>query len=102
MARLIVNTLADRNYVAAFVANAEGMPAVGLELANFKVRSSAPGSDGAHLTISSVSQSTLRGFYVVQLAPASPMPRRKGLFVFDLVVENGDDRGQTISSVIMT
>jgi len=102
MGRLIVQTLPDRNSIAAFVANAEGMPEVGLALANFKVRATLPGADGSHLVIASVEASTLRGFYVLDLAPAGSQPRRRGLYVFDLIVERGDERGQALSSVILT
>ncbi len=102
MGNLIVQTLTDRNFIAAFVANAEGMPALGLGLANFKLRATLPGADGSHLIITSVEASALRGFYVVDLATASRTPRRRGLYVFDLVVENGEDRGYAMSSVIVT
>jgi len=102
MGRLIVSTLPDRNSVAAFVANSEGIPESGLGLANFKVHSTAPGADGALLVISSVATTMLRGFYVLDLAPVAEAERRKGLFVFDLIVEKGEDRGRTISSCIMT
>jgi hypothetical protein len=101
MARLIVSTLPDKNSVAAFVANAEGVPATGLSLANFKISSPAPGADGALLTLAGVAPHTLRGFYVLELSPVAPVSQRKGLYVFDLIVEKGEDRGQTLSSVII-
>jgi len=102
MSNLIVNTLPHRNSIAAFVAGADGKPALGLGPGNFKVGSALPGSDGAHLIISGVSASPLRGFYVLNLEPASPAIGRKGLHVFDLIVEEGERRGQALSSVIMT
>jgi hypothetical protein len=102
MGTLIVQTLTDRNSIAAFVASAEGMPALGLGLANFKLRVTLPGADGSHLVIKSVEPSKLRGFYVLDLAPVSPAPRRRGLYVFDLVVEHGENRGEAMSSVILT
>ena len=49
----------------------------------------------------SVGPSNLRGFYVLDLAPTAQALRRKGLYVFDLIVENGEDHGQTLSSVIL-
>ena len=102
MGRLIVQTLQDRNSIAAFVASADGMPEVGLALANFKVRATVPGADGSHLVIAGVEASTLRGFYVLDLAPAASAPTRRGLYVFDLIVEKGNERGQALSSVILT
>lgn len=102
MGRLIVQTLPDRNSIAAFVASAEGMPEVGLGLANFKVRVTLPGADGSHLVIASVQASSLRGFYVLDLAPDDCAPRRRGLYIFDLIVEKGNERGQALSSVILT
>ena len=72
------------------------------ELENFKVHPTLPGADGSHLVIASVAASTLRGFYVLDLAPNGRAPRRRGLYVFDLVVEKGEDRGQALSSVILT
>jgi len=101
MDRLIVTTLPNRNYIAAFVASAEGKPAVGLGLSNFKVRTTAPGADGAHLTISGVMASSLRGFYVLDISTLRA-PSRRGIYVFDLVVELGGNRGQALSSVMMT
>jgi hypothetical protein len=102
MARLIVSTLPDLNSVAAFVASSDGVPKSGLGLSNFKVRETAPGADGALLVVSEVAPSTLRGFYLLNLAPVESTYRRKGLYVFDLIVEKDEDRGQTVSSVIMT
>jgi hypothetical protein len=102
MAKLIVSTLPDRNAIAAFVANSEGVPTVGLGVANFKVRATAPGADGSLLTVAGVAPSNLRGFYVLDLATVSSPPRRTGLYVFDLLVECGEDRGQALSSAIIT
>ena len=64
MAKLIMNSLPDRNHVAVFVANPEGKPALGLEAANFKLRPTVPGADGAYLTILAVIPSTLPGFSI--------------------------------------
>jgi len=38
----------------------------------------------------------------LDLEPASPAPRRKGVYVFDLIVEYGERRGQALSCVSMT
>jgi hypothetical protein len=102
MAKLIVSTLPDRNAVAVFVANEEGVPAVGLELANFRVRPTVAGADGTLLTVSGVAPTSLRGFYILDLAVADGVTRRKGLYVFDLIVEAGEDCGQALSSAIIT
>ena len=102
MAKLIVNTLPDRNAVAVFVASEEGVPAVGLEAANFRVRSTVAGADGTLLTVAGVAPTSLRGFYILDLAVADAASRRKGLYVFDLIVETGDDRGQALSSAVIT
>jgi hypothetical protein len=101
MAKLIVSTLPDRNSVAAFVASAEGIPAVGLGLDNFRVRSSVPGADGTLLKVARVTSTTLRGFYILDLAVEDAARQRKGLYVFDLIVEAGEDRGQALSSAII-
>ena len=100
MARLIVSTLPDRNSVAVFVASEEGVPADGLGLPNFRVHSTLAGADGALLAVASVDPSNLRGFYVVGLAHVGS--QRKGLYIFDLIVEKGEDRGQALSSAIIT
>jgi hypothetical protein len=102
MGRLIINTLPDLNSVAAFVATSEGVPLSGLELTNFHVRSGAPGADGAMLKVSQVAPSPLRGLYTLNLTPVESATPRKGLYVFDLIVESGNDRGQTVTSVVMT
>jgi hypothetical protein len=102
MARLIVSTLPDLNSVAAFVANSDGVPTSGLGLANFKVRAAIPGADGSSLVVSDVAPSSLRGFYTLNLAPVQSASWRRVLYVFDLIVEHDEDRGQTTSSVVMT
>ena len=102
MANLIVNSLPDRNSVAVFVASEEGVPAVGLVLANFRVRPTVAGADGTLLTVAGVAPTSLRGFYILDLAVADVASRRKGLYVFDLIVEAGDDRGQALSSAIIS
>ena len=102
MAKLIVSTLPDRNAVAVFVANEEGVPTVGLELANFRVRPTVGGADGTLLTVAGVAPTSLRGFYILDLAVAEATIRRKGLYVFDLIVEAGEDSGQALSSAIIT
>jgi hypothetical protein len=100
MAKLIVSTLPDRNSVAVFVASEEGVPAEGLGPANFRVHATLAGADGALLTVSAVAPSKLRGFYIVELAQVGA--ERKGLYIFDLIVEKGEDRGQALSSAIIT
>jgi hypothetical protein len=102
MAKLIVSTLPDRNSIAAFVASPEGVPAAGLGLANFKVQATLPGADGTLLTVASVAPSSLRGFYVLHLAIVGAVSRRTGLYVFDLIVERGGDRGEALSSAVIT
>ena len=97
-----MTTLPDLNSVAAFVASAEGVPKTGLGLSNFKVRKTEPGADGAFLVVSEVEPSTLRGLYRLNLSPVEGGSRRKGLYVFDLIVEHDEDRGQAVSSVVMT
>src|SRR5262245_46866124 len=101
MGRLIVTTLPNRNYIAAFVASPEGIPAVGLGPSNFTIRATVPGADGAYLKISGVVASALRGFYVLDITPLRG-PKRRGIYVFDLVVEQGEHSGQALSTVIMT
>jgi len=101
MAKLIVSTLPDRNAIAAFVASEEGIPAAGLGLANFTVRSTAPGADGTLLKVAGVAPTLLRGFYILDLAVMEAAVRRKGLYVFDLIVEAGEDRGQALSRAII-
>ena len=101
MAKLIVSTLPDRNSVAVFVASEEGVPAEGLGLANFRVRATLPGADGTLLTVAGVAPTALRGFYVLDLTTVGPASPRKGLYVFDLIVERGEDRGQALSSAII-
>ena len=102
MSGLIVQTLMDRNYIAAFVATTDGAPASGLAKTNFKVRETVPGADGSELVISSVAPSFLNGFYILDLAPACRVRGRKGIYVFDLIVEDGEHSGQTLSSVVLT
>ena len=102
MAKLIVSTLPDRNSLAVFVASEEGIPAVGLALANFRVRPTVAGADGSLLTVAAVAPTSLRGFYVLDLLVADAGSRRKGLYVFDLIVEAGEDRGEALSSAIIT
>jgi hypothetical protein len=103
MARLIVSTLPDLNSVAAYVASAEGVPKTGLGLSNFKVRKAEPGADGALLVVSEVEPSPLRGFYRLNLSSLEGGgSRRKGLYVFDLIVEQDEDCGQAVSSAVMT
>lgn len=102
MGRLIVNTLPQSNSIAAFVADPEGKPALGLGPDNFKLADAFPGADGAALTITGVYASTLRGFYLLDLEPSARAPRRKGVHVFDLIVDDGERRGQALSTVVMT
>lgn len=102
MARLIVSTLPDLNSIGAFVANSEGVPAAGLGLANFKVGASDPGADASFLTLSQVAPSALRGFYVLNFKTVESPPHRRGLYVFDLIVEMGEDRGSVVSSVVIS
>ena len=102
MARLIVNTLPQNNSIAAFVADPEGKPALGLGPGNFKVADAIPGADGAALTITGVFASTLRGFYLLDLEPVALAPRRKGVHIFDLIVDDGERQGQALSTVLMT
>jgi hypothetical protein len=41
----------------------------------------------------------LPGFYFLDVAPAGEKPPRQGLYVFDLLVQDGQDRGQSMTSM---
>ena len=102
MGKLIVSTLTDVNSIVAFVANEEGVPEPDLGLENFKVMPAAPGTDGAMLVVERVAVAQLPGFYALDLATADSPTRRRGLYIFDLIVEKGEDRGQSLSSAIIS
>ncbi len=102
MAKLIVSTLTDVNSIVAFVANEDGVPEPDLGLENFKVMPSAPGADGARLIVARVAMAQLPGFYALDLATVDSPARRRGLYIFDLIVEKGEARGQSLSSAIIS
>lgn len=99
MAKLIVSTIPEKKYLAAFVADSEGMPKQGLRLENFKLCSSLEGDDGSRVNIRAVETCGLPGFYFLDVAPATGKQTRQGLYVFDLLVQDGQDRGQSMASM---
>ena len=95
MSKLIVSTLTDVNSIVAFVANEEGFPESGLGIENFKVQPPA-------LIVERVAVAPLPGFYALDLATVESQSRRPGLYIFDLIVEKGEARGESLSSAIIS
>ena len=102
MANLIVSTLTDVNSIVIFVANAEGVPETGLGPENFKLQPAARDAAAAMLIVERVSVAPLPGFYALDLATVDSQVRCPGLYIFDLVVEKGEDRGRSLSSTIIS
>jgi len=98
MAKLILTTLAEKNGLAVLVADTSGKPKRGLGEENFRVASTLEGADGSLLRIERVSPSSLPGLYFLDVA-TKLAEARLGTYVFDLVVEDGADRGRTMASV---
>ena len=111
MARLIVTALSEdtvaapgnrlSNYICISVTDAKGNPVTGLTVENFKVDPmiSAPGSGPVH--INSFFAGRLPGFYYLNVAPENMKSWKHGVYMFAVAVEKGNDKGQTLASVLM-
>lgn len=89
------------NYLEVSVTNANGEPATGLTAANFKVDPMIVGPGGALVNITRVTQGRLPGFYHLDLLPINTETWKAGVYIFATAVQRGDDKGQTLASVLM-
>jgi hypothetical protein len=89
------------NYIVVSVTDADEKPVTGLTLANFKVQPIIVGPGGVLVHISSVSASTLPGFYIVNIIPVNNQTWKAGVYIFAVAISRGNDNGQTLASVSM-
>jgi hypothetical protein len=111
MARLIVTALSEdtvaapgnklSNYICVSVTDSNGNPATGLKQEDFKIDPmiAAPGSTLVH--ISSFFSGRLPGFYYINVVPIHMETWKAGVYIFAITVQKGDDKGQTLTSVLM-
>ena len=74
---------------------------MGLTEKNFKVDPmiAAPGGSAVHTA--SFFAGRLPGFYYLNVAPEDMRTWRHGVYIFAISVERGNDKGQTLVSVLM-
>ena len=111
MARLIVVALSEdtiaapgnrqSNYLEVSVTDANGEPATGLTVNNFKVDPMIVGPGGALVNITRVTPGRLPGFYHLDLVPINTQTWKAGVYIFAVAVQRGADKGQTLASVLM-
>jgi hypothetical protein len=111
MARLIVTALSEdtvaapgnrlSNYICVSVTDTSGNPVVGLKEENFKVDPMIAAPGGALVSIASFFPGRLPGFYYINVTPADMHTWKLGVYIFAVVVQMGNDKGQTLASVLM-
>ena len=111
MARLIVTALSEdtvaapgnrlSNYICVSVTDINGNPIVGLTEENFKVDPMVAAPGGAVVHISSFFAGRLPGFYYLNVVPADMNTWKHGVYIFAVAVQKGNDKGQTLASVLM-
>jgi hypothetical protein len=111
MARLIVTATSEdtvaapgnrlSNYICVSITDTDGNPITELTMENFKVDPmiSAPGS--GHVHINSFFAGRLPGFYYLNIAPDNMGHWKHGVYIFAIAVQKGNDRGQTLTHVLM-
>lgn len=89
------------NYIIVSVTNNNGEPVTGLIASNFKVDPIIVAPGGALVDITSVSQQSLSGFYLIKVVPIRTETWKSGVYVFGIAVNSGAYKGQTLTSVRM-
>lgn len=111
MARLIVtasseDTIADPgnrrpNYIVVSATDPNGDPVTGLGKSNFKVDPMIVGPGGALVNVKRVTAGRLPGFYHIDVVPIRRETWKSGVYIFAVAAENGADKGQTLTNVLM-
>jgi hypothetical protein len=112
MARLIVvaeseDTIAapgnrNPNYICVSVTDSHGVPVTGLDQSNFGVGAMIVGPGGADIEVADVYEyGTDSGFYYIDVIPTRDYPWVYGVYIFAITVKHGNDRGQTLTSVLL-
>jgi hypothetical protein len=111
MARLIVTALSEdtvaapgnrlSNYICVSVTDTSGDPITDLTADNFKVDPMIVAPGGAIVHINSFFPGRLPGFYYLNVVPADMKTWKLGVYIFAVVVQKGNDKGQTLASVLM-
>jgi hypothetical protein len=89
------------NYITVSVTKSNGAPATGLAAANFKVDPMIVGPGGALVNVTRVVAGRLPGFYLVDVLPIRKETWKAGVYIFAVAVEKGNDKGQTLTTVLM-
>ncbi len=111
MTRLIVTALSEdtvaapgnrlSNYICVSVTDTNGNPIAGLTADNFKVDPMIAAPGGATVNISSFFPGRLPGFYYLNVVPSDMHTWKLGVYIFAVAVQKGNDKGQTLASVLM-
>jgi hypothetical protein len=83
------------------VTDVNGNPVTGLSTGNFKVDPMIVAPYGAGVNITGVSGSQLPGFYRINVVPVTTGTWKSGVYIFAIAVQKGQDRGQTLATVLM-
>jgi len=111
MARLIITALSEdtvaapgnrlSNYICVSVTDTNGAPVAGLTMENFKVDPMVAAPGGSLVHVSSFFPGRLPGFYYLNVAPVNMKDWKHGVYIFAVAVQKGNDKGQTLASVLM-
>ncbi len=111
MVRLIVVALSEdtvaapgnrlSNYICVSVTDTNGNPISDLTADNFKVDPMVTAPGGAVVNISTFFPGRLPGFYHLNIVPADMKTWKMGVYIFAVAVQKGNDKGQTLASVLM-
>lgn len=111
MSRLIVTACSEDaiaapgnrqpNYLVVSVTDANGDPVTGLGSPNFRVDPMIVGPGGALVDIVNVMSARLPGFYHINVVPIRTETWKAGVYIFAIAATRGNDKGQTLTTVLM-
>lgn len=111
MSRLIVSAVSEDtvaapgnrqpDYIVVSVTDVNGTPTVGLGVPHFKVDAVIVGPGGALVNVTGVAAGRLPGVYLVNVVPIRTETWKSGVYIFAVAVQNGADKGQALSTVLM-
>jgi hypothetical protein len=111
MARLIVTAFSEDgvaapgnrqpNYIIVSITGNNGAPVTALAAANFTIDPMIVGAGGASVDITGVSPGRLPGFYHINVEPIGTETWKPGVYIFAVAVARGNDKGQTLATVLM-
>lgn len=87
--------------IAVSVTSGSGEPILGLSASDFRVEAIVVAPGGSGVGVVDLSPRAIPGFYLLRVAPHEPQTWESGVYIFGILVETEDGRGQALARALL-